>query len=56
MGWNRHKYRPSIVKRHYYPDAAASFDGINTRQAHKVATSSGYIGHNNYDIAGDGLS
>jgi hypothetical protein len=41
-----------LVKRHNYPDAAASFDGINTRQAHKVATSIGYIGYNNADIAG----
>jgi hypothetical protein len=25
---------------------------INTKQAHKVATSTGYIGYNNADIAG----
>jgi hypothetical protein len=42
-----------LVKRHGYTDATTSFDGINTRQAHKVATSSGYIGHNSYDIAGE---
>jgi adenosylcobinamide amidohydrolase len=41
-----------LVKRHYYPDATTSFDGINTRQSHKVATSTGYSGHNYYDIAG----
>lgn len=40
------------VKRHYYSDAATSFDGINTRQAHKNAASTGYSGHNYYDMAG----
>jgi hypothetical protein len=33
-------------------DPAASFDGIKTKQTHKVATSSGYASYNNADIAG----
>jgi hypothetical protein len=41
-----------LVKRHYYSDPAASFDGINTKQSHKLATSTGYSGHNDADIAG----
>jgi hypothetical protein len=41
-----------LVKRHDYTDPAASFDGINTKQAHKVATSTGYSSYNNADIAG----
>jgi hypothetical protein len=40
------------IKRHFYSDAATSFDGINTRQAHKNAASTGYATHNNYDVAG----
>jgi hypothetical protein len=40
------------VKRHAYTDAAASFDGINTRQTHKLASSTGYNTYNNADIAG----
>jgi hypothetical protein len=42
-----------LVKRHFYSDPAASFDGINTKQAHKAATSLGYSSHNNADIAGE---
>jgi Domain of unknown function (DUF1929)/Bacterial Ig domain len=42
-----------LVKRHAYADPAASFDGINTKQAHKVATSTGYSSYNNADIAGE---
>ena len=41
-----------LVKRHNYTDPAASFDGINTKQSHKVATSTGYSSYNNADIAG----
>jgi hypothetical protein len=41
-----------LVKRHNYADPAASFDGINTKQAHKVATSTGYSTYSNADIAG----
>ena len=41
-----------FVKRQNYTDPAASFDGINTKQTHKVATSSGYASYNNADIAG----
>lgn len=41
-----------FVKRKYYTDPAASFDGVNTKQTHKVATSSGYASYNNADIAG----
>jgi hypothetical protein len=41
------------VKRHAYTDSAASFDGINTRQAHKLASNTGYNTYNNADIAGD---
>jgi hypothetical protein len=41
-----------LVKRHNYTDPAASFDGINTKQAHKLATSTGYSSYNNADIAG----
>jgi hypothetical protein len=40
------------IKRHYYADPATSFDGINTRQSHKNAASTGYSTHNNYDMAG----
>lgn len=40
------------VKRHYCSDPATSFHGINTRQAHKNATSTGYGTHNYYDLAG----
>jgi hypothetical protein len=40
------------VKRHYYSDPATSIDGINTRQVHKNATSTGYSTHNYYDMAG----
>jgi hypothetical protein len=39
------------VKRHAYATSDASFDGINTRQTHKLATS-GYNTYNNADIAG----
>jgi hypothetical protein len=42
-----------LVKRHNYTDPAASFDGINTKQAHKAATSTGYSSFNNADIAGE---
>ena len=31
-----------LVKRSFLTDPAASFDGINTKQTHKVATISGY--------------
>jgi hypothetical protein len=41
-----------LVKRSNYTDAAASFDGINTKQTHKVATSSTYAYYSNADIAG----
>jgi hypothetical protein len=41
-----------LVKRHNYTDPAASFDGINTKQAHKLATSTGYSSYGNADIAG----
>ena len=41
------------IKRHAYTDSAASFDGINTRQAHKLASSTGYATYNNADLAGD---
>jgi len=41
-----------LVKRHNYTDPAASFDGINTKQSHKFATSTGYNSYNNADIAG----
>ena len=40
------------VKRHAYSSSDASFDGINTRQKHKLATSTGYNTYNNADIAG----
>ncbi len=40
------------VKRHAYATSDASFDGINTRQTHKLATSTGYNTYNNADIAG----
>jgi len=40
------------VKRHAYSSSDASFDGINTRQTHKLATSTGYNTYNNADIAG----
>jgi hypothetical protein len=40
------------VKRHAYATSDASFDGINTRQTHKLATSTGYSTYNNADIAG----
>jgi hypothetical protein len=40
------------VKRHAYSSSDASFDGINTRQTHKLATSTGYSTYNNADIAG----
>ncbi|MGH9924601.1 MAG: hypothetical protein ACRD5B_04415, partial [Nitrososphaeraceae archaeon] len=42
-----------LVKRHNYSDAAASFDGINTKQAHKLATNTGYSSYNTADIAGE---
>src|SRR5215216_1344774 len=41
-----------LVKRSNYTDPATSFDGINTKQTHKVATSTGYSTYNNADIAG----
>ncbi len=41
-----------LVKRHNYTDPAASFDGINTKQSHKVATGTGYSSYSNADIAG----
>jgi hypothetical protein len=40
------------VKRHAYATSDASFDGINTRQSHKLASSTGYSSYNNADIAG----
>jgi hypothetical protein len=40
------------VKRHAYATSDASFDGINTRQTHKLATSTGYNSYNNADLAG----
>jgi hypothetical protein len=40
------------IKRHAYTDPATSFDGINTKQAHKAATSTGYASYSNADIAG----
>jgi hypothetical protein len=40
-----------LVKRQAYTDPAASFDGINTKQSRKLATSTGHSGQNNYDIA-----
>jgi surface antigen len=40
------------VKRHAYATSDASFDGINTRQTHKLATSTGYNTYNNADLAG----
>ena len=53
MGGNRHKYRSGTCKAvTNYTDPAASFDGINTKQSHKVATSTGYSSYNNADIAG----
>jgi hypothetical protein len=42
-----------LVKRHAYADGTTSFDGINTKQVHKVATNTGYSTYNNADIAGD---
>ena len=41
------------VKRHPYSDSAASFDGINTKQAHKYATRTYYNTYDNADIAGE---
>jgi hypothetical protein len=41
-----------LVKRSNYTDAAASFDGINTKQTHKAATSSTYAYYSTADIAG----
>jgi hypothetical protein len=41
-----------LVKRHTYSDPAANFDGINTKQSHKNATSTGYASYSNADIAG----
>ena len=41
-----------LVKRSFLTDPAASFDGINTKQSHKVATSTGYSSSSNADIAG----
>jgi hypothetical protein len=41
-----------LVKRSNYTDPATSFDGINTKQTHKAATSTGYSTYNNADIAG----
>jgi hypothetical protein len=41
-----------LVKRHRYSDPAASFDGINTRQTYKNATSTIYSSYNYADIAG----
>jgi hypothetical protein len=41
-----------LVKRHNYTDPAASFDGINTKQSHKLATSTGYSSYSNADMAG----
>ena len=40
------------VKRHAYATSDASFDGINTRQTHKLASSTGYNSYNNADLAG----
>ena len=40
------------VKRHAYATSDASFDGVNTRQTHKLATSTGYNTYNNADLAG----
>ena len=55
MGWNRHKYRPGIGKAPCVSptDPAASFDGINTKQTTKVATSIVYGINNSFDIAGE---
>ena len=41
-----------LVKRSNYTDPAASFDGINTKQTHKAATSGTYAYYSNADIAG----
>jgi hypothetical protein len=41
-----------LVKRSNYTDPAASFDGINTKQSHKNATSTSYSSYSNADIAG----
>jgi hypothetical protein len=41
-----------LVKRHFYSDSAASFDGVNTRQTYKSPTSTGYSFYNYADIAG----
>ena len=41
-----------LVKRSFLTDPAASFDGINTKQSHKNATSTGYASYSNADIAG----
>jgi hypothetical protein len=41
-----------LVKRSNYTDAAASFDGINTKQTHKAATSTTYASYSTADIAG----
>jgi hypothetical protein len=42
-----------LVKRHAYTDATTSFDGINTKQTTKAATSTAYGTNNNYDMAGE---
>ena len=41
-----------LGKLHNYTDPAASFDGINTKQSHKVATSTSYSSYSNADMAG----
>ena len=40
------------VKRHAYATSADSFDGVNTRQTHKLASSTGYNSYDNADLAG----
>jgi hypothetical protein len=42
-----------LVKRHFYSDPAASFNGINTKQTNKSAASTGYASYNYADIAGE---